>query len=209
MGRSRRDGLERLHEGECAGVEGLAHDRALEPLRGFHRTTRALPDIIARHPRAEGVSVGGEGTSYGASPPAGTTWKAVFLDEVARRLDLSRVHFLGRVDYETYLQVLRVSAAHVYLTYPFVLSWSMLEAMAAGCLVVGSATPPVREVIDGTNGILVDFFRPDRIAAAVLDALEGGRGFDRVRERARDTVVRDYDSRRCVTAARAVLEGRA
>ena len=93
-----------------------------------------------------------------------------------------------------FLKVLQVSRVHVYLTYPFVLSWSMLEAMSAGCLVVGSRTTPVEEVIrDGENGLLVDFFRPDEIADHVVAALESSAAFAPLREQARRTVVDKYD----------------
>jgi glycosyltransferase involved in cell wall biosynthesis len=106
--------------------------RNLEPYRGFHSFMRALPEIQRRRPRAHAVIVGGDEVSYGSKPRDGRTWRQTLLGEVGGKLDLSRVHFLGKVPYDTYLKVLQVSSAHVYLTYPFVLSWSMLEAMAAG-----------------------------------------------------------------------------
>lgn len=145
--------------------------RNLEPLRGYHVLMRALPEVLAARPKAKVVIVGGFGVSYGQRPPEGRTWHRVFLDEVVERLDLDRVHFLGHLPYERYLDVLRVSAAHVYLTYPFVLSWSCVEAMAAGCVMVASDTEPVREVIDGSTGILVPFHEPARLAGALIDAL--------------------------------------
>jgi len=129
------------------------------PVRGYHIFMRALPRILAQRPKAEIVIVGGDGTSYGAAPPAGSSWKSIFLDEVSSQLDLRRVHFLGRVPYHSYIKVLQVSTGHVYLTYPFVLSWSVLEAMSAGCVVIGSDTPPVQEVIDGNNGNAGAVFR--------------------------------------------------
>jgi glycosyltransferase involved in cell wall biosynthesis len=133
---------------------------------------RALPEILRRRPRARAVIVGGSDTSYGAKPPEGRTWREIYLDEVRSALDLSRVHFVGKVPYRDYVDLLRISAAHVYLTYPFVLSWSMLEAMALGCCIVGSATPPVEEVIrHGENGLLVDFFSAPAIAEAVVSVL--------------------------------------
>ena len=130
-------------------------NRNLEPYRGYHSFIRALPEILRRRPQARAVLVGGNGVSYGAAPPQGRTYRDIFLDEVKDQLDMSRVHFVGRIPYAAYLHLLQVSAVHVYLTYPFVLSWSLLEAMAVGCVVVGSATPPVEEVIrHGKNGIL-------------------------------------------------------
>lgn len=111
------------------------------------------------------------------------------------------MHFTGRIPYQHYLQLLRRSSVHVYLTYPFVLSWSLLEAMSAGCLVVGSRTPPVEEVIrDRENGLLVDFFSSEQLAATVHQALSMREAHDR-RERARATVVERYDLKRvCLPA---------
>ncbi|WP_375259713.1 glycosyltransferase [Citreimonas sp.] len=137
-------------------------NRNLEPYRGYHVFMRALPDILRSRPRAHVVLLGGEDTSYGAKPPQGRTWKQIFLDEVRPRIadaDWARVHFLGRVPYDRYLSMLQVSSVHVYLTYPFVLSWSLLESMAAECAILASDTAPVREAItDGENGALTDFF---------------------------------------------------
>jgi glycosyltransferase involved in cell wall biosynthesis len=106
------------------------------------------------------------------------------------------VHFLGRVPYSTFIKVLQISRVHIYLTYPFVLSWSMLEAMSAGCLIVGSRTAPVEEVIrDCGNGVLVDFFSSGEIADRVVEALEDPRAHDSVRRNARETVIDEYDLR--------------
>jgi glycosyltransferase involved in cell wall biosynthesis len=139
--------------------------------------------------------VGGDETSYGHRLPEGQSHKQKMLQELGASLDLSRVHFLGKVPYSTFLQILQVSRAHVYLTYPFVLSWSMLEAMAAGCLIIGSGTQPVEEVIrDGENGLLVDFFAPNAIAERVVAVLEAGRhGYADIRHNARRTIVENYD----------------
>src|SRR5262249_48535318 len=119
--------------------------RNLEPYRGFHVFMRALQRIQRRHLRCHALIVGGDDVSYGRKPSDAAHWRERMLREV--KLDAARTHFLGRVPYEHYLRVLQVSAAHVYLTYPFVLSWSMLEAMACGALLIGSDTAPVREVI--------------------------------------------------------------
>ncbi|TNC14371.1 glycosyltransferase [Methylobacterium terricola] len=164
-------GRDRLSLG--AGDEVVTFvNRNLEPYRGYHSFMRALPEILRRRPRARAVIVGGSDTSYGAKPPAGRTWREIFLDEMKADLDLSRVHFVGQIPYRDYVDLMRVSAVHVYLTYPFVLSWSMLEAMALGACLVGSATPPVEEVIrDRENGLLVDFFSPAAIARAVCGVL--------------------------------------
>lgn len=145
--------------------------RNLEPYRGFHSFMRALPQLLKQHPTCQVVIVGGDGVSYGSPPKDVPNWRTKLLAEIP--LDLNRVHFLGKVPYATYKKVLQVSAAHVYLTYPFVLSWSLLEAMASGCLIIGSGTAPVREVIrHGENGWLVDFFNTEEIAERQLRVLQ-------------------------------------
>lgn len=171
-------------------------NRNLEPMRGYHRFMRALPEILRRRPRARVVIVGGNGVSYGAHPQEGT-YKEGFLAEVREQLDMNRVHFSGTVSYPVFLKILQISAVHVYLTFPFVLSWSMLEAMASECLVVGSCTPPVKEVIrHGENGLLVDFFDSKALAETVIEALEHPDRMREIRKNARQTVVEEYDLRR-------------
>lgn len=175
--------------------------RNLEPYRGFHSFMRAIPEIQRRRRQARIVIVGGDEVSY--SPlPAGQTYRQRLLAELGDRIDLSRVEFRGKIPYADYLALLRRSAVHVYLTYPFVLSWSLLEAMSAGCLIVGSRTAPVEEVMrDGENGLLVDFFSPAAIAERVDYALTHQRDLDPMRTRARQTVVQRYDLRRvCLPA---------
>jgi glycosyltransferase involved in cell wall biosynthesis len=174
-------------------------NRNLEPYRGFHMFIRALPEILRRRPRARAVIVGGSEVSYGKRPPNGQSWRATLVSEVADQLDFSRVHFVGKISYSIYLQLLRVSAAHVYLSYPFVLSWSLLEAMACECLVIGSRTEPVMEVMEHErNGLLVDFFSPDEIAAVVIRVLEEPEKYRELRHAARETIIRRYDLRQCV-----------
>jgi glycosyltransferase involved in cell wall biosynthesis len=170
--------------------------RNLEPYRGFPSFMRSLPKVLAARPNARVLIVGGDEVSYGARLPEGETYKKRMLAELGDTLDLTRVHFLGKLPYNGFLKVLQVSRVHVYLTYPFVLSWSMLEAMSAGCLIVGSRTPPVQEVIHhGGNGLLVDFFSPGEIADRVIDALEDPRAFASLRQNARQTVLDRYDLR--------------
>jgi glycosyltransferase involved in cell wall biosynthesis len=182
--------------------------RNLEPLRGYHVFMRALPEILERRPNAQIVIIGRDGLSYGQAPPVGKSWKSVFLDEVRDRLDLSRVHFMGGVPYQTFIAALQVSSAHVYLTYPFVLSWSMLEAMSAGCLVIGSDTSPVSEVIrPGENGMLVPFFGVEELAGCVIEALQAPAKFSAIREAARRFVVDHYDAAQvCVPRMRRLLD---
>jgi glycosyltransferase involved in cell wall biosynthesis len=171
--------------------------RNLEPYRGFHIFMRAIPEIQKRRPKARIVIVGGDEVSYSPRPPPGTTYRARMLHELEGKIDLSRVHFTGRIPYGAYLALLRQSSAHVYLTYPFVLSWSLIEAMSAGCLIVASRTPPVEEVIaDRQNGLLVDFFSPAEIAARIDEALSKRAELQPLCDRARRTAAERFDLRR-------------
>ncbi|MBG9388190.1 glycosyltransferase family 4 protein [Caenimonas aquaedulcis] len=181
-----------------AGDEVLTYvSRNLEPYRGYHIFMRALPAILQARPECHVVIVGGDGVSYGKKPEPGTTWKQKYLDEVKDGLDLSRVHFTDTLPYETYVKVLQVSRVHVYLTYPFILSWSMLEAMSAGCLVLASGTPPVEEVIShGDNGLLFPFLQPQRLADAAIEALADPVRFLPLREQARKTIEEKFDFHR-------------
>jgi glycosyltransferase involved in cell wall biosynthesis len=145
--------------------------------------------------------------SYGRRPTQAKSWREQMLAEIGNKLDLTRVHFLGRLNYPQYLAMLRVSSVHIYLTYPFVLSWSMLEAMSAGCAVVASRTPPVEEVIrDGENGYLVDFFDQQALVDRVSDVLANQPRQEDVRAAARRTVVERYDLvSKCLPAYLALL----
>jgi glycosyltransferase involved in cell wall biosynthesis len=172
-------------------------NRNLEPYRGYHIFMRALPEVMKARPEAQVVIVGGDEVSYGAPPKGGKGWKDVFLDEVKDRIDLSRIHFLGKVPYPVFVSLIQVSRVHAYLTYPFVLSWSMVEAMSVGALVVGAKVPPVQEVIrDGHNGRLVDFFDVPGWVAALTGALAEPDRFAALRANARKTVLDRYDLKR-------------
>lgn len=184
--------------------------RNLEPYRGFHVFMRALPDLLRAHPTVQVVVVGGDEVSYGRRLPPGQTYRDRLLKELAdagRPIDPDRVHFTGKLPYAQYLRVLQVSRLHVYLTYPFVLSWSMLEAMACGCLVLGSRTAPVQEVIEhGRNGLLVDFFDGTGLVQQALQALNEPARHDPLRAQARATAVERYDLKRvCLPAGLARL----
>jgi glycosyltransferase involved in cell wall biosynthesis len=179
--------------------------RGLEPYRGFPSLMRALPLIQARCPKAEIVIVGADEVYYGKPPDGGMTWRAVMEREID--FDASHVHFVGRIAYSDYVRLLRISTVHVYLTVPFVLSWSMLEAMAAGCVVVGSSTPPVLEVIeDGVNGFTADFFSPDMIAARVVEAVRNRSSLQSIRQAARWTAISRFSIDRCLPQQMALLE---
>ena len=145
--------------------------RSLEPIRGFHSFMRALPAVLEARPKAKVVIGGDEFVAYGQPPRRHASWKAMLLEELRGQIDESRVLFLGRLPYADYVNMLQISSAHVYLTYPFVLSWSLLEAMSVGCLVVGSDTPPVCEVIDGANGVLAPMFDLAALAEIIVGAL--------------------------------------
>lgn len=183
--------------------------RNLEPYRGFASFMHALPRLLTKRPKAQVLIVGGDEVSYGARLPDGQSYRQKLTQELGDALDCSRVHFLGRVPYETYLTVLQVSSAHVYLTYPFVLSWSMLEAMSTGCLVIGSKTAPVEEVLrDGDNGLLVDFFDSGAIAERVGAVFEDRDQFRALCDNARRTVIERYDLKRTCLPAQLQLIAR-
>jgi glycosyltransferase involved in cell wall biosynthesis len=165
---------------------------------------RALPYLLERHPDCQVVIAGGDGVSYGGKPAAAPNWREQMLGEL--QLDASRVHFTGKIPYGAYRSLLQVSKAHVYLTYPFVLSWSMLEAMACGCALVASDTAPVREVIrDGDNGLLVDFFDPRALAARVGEVLLDPDGCRGMRQRAAESVREAYSMKAGIAGYRRLL----
>ena len=169
--------------------------RGMEPYRGFPQLIEAISILQKARPQCHFVIVGKDRVAYGKSLPNNQSYKDAMLAQFP--LDLSKVHFTGLLPYHEYLQVLQASSVHVYLTRPFVLSWSMLEALATGCLVVGSATAPVQEVIeDGVNGLLVDFFNPQQIADRVIEALEHPEQMAKIRTAARQTIVKRYDLNR-------------
>ena len=171
--------------------------RNLEPMRGYHRFMRAVPRIMAERPHAEILVIGGDRNSYSAQPPHGTTWKSLFFNEVADQIDRRRLHYTGRLSHQDFLRALQISSAHVYLTYPFVLSWSLLEALSTGCTVIGSDTAPVREVIKhGENGILVPFFDTNQLAEQVIATIGQPRRFHSLRVEARRTALERYDVQR-------------
>ncbi|WP_052315468.1 glycosyltransferase [Azospirillum lipoferum] len=165
---------------------------------------RAIPHILDKHPDAVILIMGDDSTSYGASSADGGTWRETMLREVP--VDPGRVHFLGRLPYDRYRSVLQLSRVHVYLTYPFVLSWSVLEAMATGCVVVGSDTGPVREVIShGENGLLTDFFDSRSIAHRVGEILAEPAAFADLRKAARQSVIDSYDLPICLDREQRLL----
>lgn len=192
-------------------------NRNLEPYRGYHVFMRALPALLKARPRAQVLIVGGNGVSYGARAPEGKTWKDIFIAEVRSKIpeaDWARVHFLGYVPYEKFIPLLQLSTVHVYLTYPFVLSWSLLEAMSAGCVIVASDTAPLREaILHGDTGRLVDFFDAPALAAEVAALLSDPAARQRLAANARAFARSRYDLKMiCLPAqlrwVQALAEGR-
>ena len=180
--------------------------RNLEPVRGFHIFMRALPGILAERPEAQVVIVGGDGVSYGAMPPDGSSWKSIYLDEVASSIDLARVHFLPQLPYDDFVSLLQVSRVHVYLTFPFVLSWSLVEAMAIGCVIVASDTAPVREAITHEqNGLLTPFHDPEALAEKITGVLADPARFEPLRQAARETALTRFDKGDCLKRALELL----
>lgn len=169
--------------------------RCLEPYRGFHVFMRALPRLLQGNKDVQIVIAGGDCVRYSPAPKGPGSYKDALLQELGPDLDLGRVHFVGNLSYPDYLSLLQVSSVHAYLTYPFVLSWSMLEAMAAGCVVLGSKTAPVMEVIeDGVNGFLVDFLDIEGITAKLAALLQDRTNLAHIGAAARETIVKDYDA---------------
>ena len=170
-------------------------NRCFEPLRGYHIFMRSLPRVLAECPDAHVLLIGESGErGYGVQAPPGRPWRDIYLEEVSDRLDMSRVHFVGTIGHDRLIDAYSISSAHVYLTYPFVLSWSLMEAMATGCAIVASDTAPVRDVVeDGETGVLVDFFDHDALADAIVRMCTNPSAYEPMRGRARDHIVQNYD----------------
>jgi glycosyltransferase involved in cell wall biosynthesis len=174
-------------------------NRNLEPYRGYHIFMRALPEILKQRPHARVLIVGGDDVSYGARPDKGQKWKDIFAAEVRGQIsdaDWGRVHFLGHIPYQQFIPLLQLSSVHVYLTYPFVLSWSLLEAMSVGCAIVASDTQPLREAIfQDETGRLVDFFDVAGLAREVCTLLDNPAERERLGKNARAFAQSTYDLR--------------
>ena len=191
-------------------------NRELEPYRGYHVFMRALPELLKRRPNAKFLLVGGNGVSYGARPDPAVygerSWAQIFADEVMLKIrseDRERIFFLGKVPYQQFIGMLQLSRVHVYLTYPFALSWSLMEAMSIGCAIVGSDTAPVREVIEHDhNGRLVNFFDIPGLVNEISALLEQPGERQRLGANARAFARENYDLKRvCLPRQIAWLEG--
>jgi len=176
-------------------------NRNLEPYRGYHTFMRALPHLLKERPKARVLLVGSDDVSYGARPDAAkygsAKWKDIFASEVRGQIsdaDWQRVHFLGHVPYQYFIPLLQLSTVHVYLTYPFVLSWSLLEAMSAGCAIVASDTQPLREaIVHNETGRLVSFFDPNALTQSVCELLSDQEQRGRLGANAREFAQANYD----------------
>lgn len=165
--------------------------RNFEPYRGFPQFMRAAELIQKRRPNAHIIMVGQDGVSYGKQPEDGVPYRKTMMKEVD--LDMSRFHYLGYLQQDELLKVMQVSSAHIYLTVPFVLSWSMMESMSAGCLMVCSETEPVTEVIEHEkNGLLVDFFDHEALAKTIDNVFEHETRYQHLRDAARQTILDKY-----------------
>jgi glycosyltransferase involved in cell wall biosynthesis len=171
--------------------------RGMEPYRGFPQFMEAAHLLLKQRPNAHVVVAGDDRVAYGKAAPGGKTYKQLMLEKYP--FDAARFHFVGSLPYGEYVKLLQATSVHVYLTRPFVLSWSMLEAMSCGALVVASNTAPVQEVItDGVNGLMVDFFKPEEIAETIGRALDEPRRFEHLRRNARQTVLAKYELGTCL-----------
>jgi glycosyltransferase involved in cell wall biosynthesis len=179
------------------GTPVITHvNNNMEPLRGLHIFARALPRLLAEVPQAH-VLIVGDWTkrAYGGGAPDDRSWRDVCFEGVP--CDPARVHFLGRVTHARMLAALRLGVAHVYYTYPFVLSWSLVEALASGCYVIGSDTAPVRDaIVDGVNGRLLPFFDVDALSDAMIAACRDPEASAPLRAAARITAVEHFDRRK-------------
>jgi glycosyltransferase involved in cell wall biosynthesis len=175
-----------------AGDETVTYiARNFEPYRGFPTFMRAAELILKARPNCRILAVGADEVSYGRKLQKGETWRHHMLKEV--NLDMERIIFPGVLSYHNLIKLFQISAAHIYLTYPFVLSWSSMEAMSAGCAMIGSRTQPVQEVmVDGENALLADFFSPQEVATKVVQVLESKDGMAEMRRAARQTIVDKY-----------------
>lgn len=179
--------------------------RDLEPYRGFPTFIRAAAKLAEEKPDAVFVVVGGDGVSYGQPRADGQKWREVMLAETG--IDRSRIHFLGQIPHDQLIRMYQISSAHIYLTYPFVLSWSTLEAMACGAPVIASDTGPCHDAIrDGHNGLLTDFWDSDALAAKMAYCLTQKNDLRTMRERGRKTIIDHFDLGQCLEKQTSLLE---
>lgn len=184
-------------------------NRTFEPYRGIHRLMRSLPALQKRFPKLQTLLIGLDSAqvSYGKARSDGRGWLSTLKDELEGQLDWNRIYAPGAISYNKFIQAMQISAVHVYFTYPFVLSWSLLEAMACGALVIGSATEPVKEVIsNGKNGLLVDFHDQEALIETASHVLLDPNHYKPLREEARRTIKERYRLETCVKKQLALID---
>ena len=179
--------------------------RDLEPYRGFPTFMRSAAKLAARNPDAIFVVAGGDGVSYGTPRTDGRKWRDVMMEETG--LDPSRIYFLGQISHEHLIRLFQISAAHIYLTYPFVLSWSVLEAMACGAAVIASDTGPCHDAIkDRHNGLLTDFWDADALANKMIYSLENPAQLMPLRQQARRAITQHFALQKCLEKQTSLIE---
>lgn len=167
--------------------------RNFEPYRGFEEVMRAISILMQQRPKAHFLIVGNDGVSYGATLSDGKTYKQKMLAELTN-LDHNRLHWFRRLAFEEYIKILSHSMVHIYMTVPFVLSWSFLESMSMGCSIVASRTIPLFEVVeDGKNALFAEFFEPEDIAKKVVYLLDNEELRMELGKNAREFVIKNYD----------------
>ena len=184
-------------------------NRTFEPYRGVDVFMRSLVKVMSARPRAQVLLIGSNTpkVSYGSMRTDGKGWITVLKEELGDQLDWSRIHMLGKIPHNQLIKCFQISSVHVYLSYPFVVSWSLLEAMSCGALIVGSATKPVEElIIHGKNGLTIPFFDVERLACTIIKVLEEPSKFKPLRDAARRTIVKDYERRDCIKRQIALLD---
>lgn len=187
-------------DGEChlpEGTEVISYvSRGFEAFRGFPQFMDAIRIVLKARPKCHVVIAGTDRVCYGAQLK-NTTYKTI--EEEKGGYDTSRVHFVGSLNRRNYQNLLRASHCHVYLTRPFILSWSCLEAMSFGLPMVCSKTPPCEEVIeDGVNGMLAEFRSPNHIARKIIELLENRELAEKLGKAARETILERYELNKCL-----------
>lgn len=173
--------------------------RGMESMRGFDLFMQIADRVCKQRQDVTVLVIGEDRIAYGGDArfTQGKTFKQWCLDQ--NDFDLSRIHFVGRVRPSELVNVFSLSDAHLYLTVPFTLSWSLFNAMSCGALAIGSETAPVAELIEnGKNGLLVDFFETDRWVDQVLQVLDDPAAYDPLRQAARQTILDSYTLPKCL-----------
>lgn len=180
--------------------------RGFEPYRGWPQVAEGLSLLLQRNPQVQVLLVGSDEVAYGAKRGDGRSWRQWAMESFD--YDPSRLHWLPPLQYTDYRRVLQHSWVHVYWTIPFILSWGLMESLSTGCAVVASDTPPVREVISpGQQGVLVDFFDVEGLAARVDELLHDPDRRRGLGQRARATIVeRGYDLPSCLQRQVAMID---